>query len=595
MTRRPLFLLPSLLALTAAHPGCQRRPPPAPAPPAAAPAGSLDAACRDIVGAPRVERLSPRLFLAIGHDLANVILVRTGDGNVIIDAAMSPARARPIRDALLAAAPGPVRMVILTHSHLDHTGGASVFAGPGVPIVATRAFPDEFLRQYGLSRRTEVTRGQRQFGVHVPAAELPCSAIGRRLDPAAEQAAAETGARLPTRTFSGHERIVHGGVTFDLYEAPGETADQLFVHIPEEQAVLPGDNFYWAFPNLYTLRGGAARPISAWIDSLDRMRALSPALLVPSHTLPVQGAPQVAAALRDYRDAIQWVRDEAVRGAAAAEPLEQLAARVRLPPHLRDSPYLQERYGQVDWSVRAIYQSQVGWFDGQAERLYPLPAAEAARREVALLGGPAAVLQRAAAACAADGDDELRWGLHLLAKLRDSGQADGALAPRLTELTATAYHRLGLRSQNSNGRAYLLSRALELRGGAPPVPPPRPDEVLLRDLPLRTFFQGMAPLVRPATPADPPEESVAFALTEEGGAGARFTVTIRRGVAEVIEGPPLPGTPPPLATVKASGMTWRRLALRLSAPLGALVGGDLQVEGSLAGLRRFLARFDTQR
>lgn len=588
--RRLLPLLVVALLLS-----CQRRPPPAaPAAPPAPPApASLAEACANIVGAPRIEQVAPRVWVALGYDLANVILVRTSEGNVIIDAAMSPARARPIRDALLRASPGPIRMVILTHNHLDHSGGASVFADPGAPVWASHLFQDEFLRQYGLSRRTELRRGERQFGVHVPPEELPCSAIGRRLDPAAQEEARHSGARMPTRTVTGHERVVLGGVTFDLYEAPGETADQLFVHLPDERVLMPGDNFYWAFPNLYTLRGGPARPISGWIESLDRMRALAAEAIVPSHTLPLRGGAVVAAALRDYRDAIQWVRDEALRGAAAEEPLEALAARVRLPAHLRASPYLQERYGQVDWSVRAIYQSQVGWFDGQAERLYPLPEARAAQREIEALGGAQAVLQRAEAALAAGGDEDLRWGLHLLAKLRTSAgrdNLDSALAERERALWVAGYQRLGRAAQNSNGRAYLLSRARELATGAAPQARAQPDEVLLRSLPLRIFFQGMAPLLKPGDASTPDEESASFALPDEG---ARFTVTLRRGVAEIIEGPPLPGTPPPLVQVTVRGMTWRQLALRLTSPVKALASGDLKVEGSLRELSRFLGRFDT--
>ena len=81
--RRLLPLLVVALLLS-----CQRRPPPAaPTAPAAPPApASLAEACANIVGAPRIEQVAPRVWVALGYDLANVILVRTSEGNVIIDA-----------------------------------------------------------------------------------------------------------------------------------------------------------------------------------------------------------------------------------------------------------------------------------------------------------------------------------------------------------------------------------------------------------------------------------------------------------------------------------------------------------------------------
>ncbi|MEZ4464649.1 MAG: alkyl sulfatase dimerization domain-containing protein [bacterium] len=59
-------------------------------------------------------------------------------------------------------------------------------------------------------------------------------------------------------------------------------------------------------------------------------------------------------------------------------------------------PGLAELYGQVDWSVRALYDGALGWFDGRAERLYPSVDA----REIELMGGAAAVTATARAALA---------------------------------------------------------------------------------------------------------------------------------------------------------------------------------------------------
>ena len=164
---------------------------------------------------------------------------------------------------------------------------------------------------------------------------------------------------MPTQTFSGSKTLDVGGTRIDLIEAHGETHDQLFVWLPEERVLMPGDNWYRSFPNLYTIRGSQPRPVDAWIDSLDRMRRLEPKILVPSHSGPVRGEQAVQDALRNYRDAIQWVRDAVVRGANAGEDVDTLANGIGLPPHLATEPALAELYGQVDWSVRAIYSNHL--------------------------------------------------------------------------------------------------------------------------------------------------------------------------------------------------------------------------------------------
>jgi alkyl sulfatase BDS1-like metallo-beta-lactamase superfamily hydrolase len=527
--------------------------------------------CADAIGPPRVLTVTDRVLVAVGYDLANTILIRTAVGNVIVDAGMSPARAAPVRDALLAAAPGPVVALIYTHSHIDHVGGASVWASPATDIWATEAFVPHFIKQYGAFRAAEGRRGASQFGRHVAEADLPCSALGRRPD---LDAAATTGARLPTRTFRGARDLEIGGVKIHLREAHGETHDHLFVHLPDDGVLLAGDNFYQAFPNLYTLRGTTPRPIDAWIASLDAMRRLAPDHLVPSHTLPVSGRDVVAGALTRYRDAIQWVRDGVVRLANAGRSVDQIVEELGLPPAIAGAAELAELYGQVDWSARAIYNERLGWFDERPETLYPLARADRASRLIDAMGGPQAVLTRIDAA------DDPRWAVELLAVLRDAGEP---VAPRLADALEVLATDVG----NSNGRAYLLEEAHALRSGRTALPTPPPDPALLDALPVAHFFEVMATRLDPGLARDV-HESVRFEFSDTG---ERFVLTIRYGIAELVVGDPLPGTPEPLAVVRTTTATWRRLAVGLEGPLPAVAAGRLVVDGDAIAFRTFSERF----
>jgi alkyl sulfatase BDS1-like metallo-beta-lactamase superfamily hydrolase len=540
------------------------------------PPGALAQQCEEQVGEARVEELAPGLFLATGYDLANTILIQTDDGNVVVDVSMSPARAQEVKDALMKVAPGPTRAIIYTHSHLDHVGGASVWVEEGTEIWATDAFFPHLMKQYGSFRKAETKRAALMHATDLPLAQLPCSSLGKRVDLVA---ALKTGVRAPTHTFSGETTLEVGGVTIDLVEAHGETHDQLFVWLPTMGALLPGDNYYAAFPNLYTIRGTSPRPVKAWISSLDKMRRRQPVILVPSHTQPLYGQGVIEAALRDYRDAIQWVYDEVVRGANAVESVDSMAARIKLPEHLASKGNLRQLYGQVDWSVRGIYSSQMGWADGRADRLYP--PAEVAAREIELMGGANKVMQTAASA---RDDGDLKWSTHLLGKLRDSGLvAAETLNPELS----ASYHALGLTIQNSNGRAYLLQSASVLKNGPLALGPVVVDEAFLEALPLTTFFEVLPARLK-TSEAMEVEESLRFEFTDTGES---FTLTVRRGVAELVYGDPLPGTGAPIGTLTTDSLTWKKLALGLLDQLKAVQDGLLSADDLLAVVT-FMGRFD---
>lgn len=539
----------------------------------------LERHCAELIGDPRIEEVAPDVFVAIGYDLANTIVVRTDAGKVVIDTSLSPVRAREVRVAVDAAVPGPVAAVIFTHSHIDHVGGADVWAGPDTPVWATDRFPHHFFEKYGLFRDIERLRGARQFGSHLPPEALPCSSIGRTIDP---EEALQTGAVMPTNTFSGTVAFEIGGVPIELHEAPGETPDQLFVWLPRQRVLMPGDNYYAAFPNLYTIRGDRPRPVEAWIQSLDAMRRLDPEVLVPSHTVPVAGTAAVRKALTDYRDAIQWVRDQVVRGANEGLGPDAIAARTGLPPALAQERGLRELYGQIDWSVKAMYANELGWFDGSPKDLYPLAPDDLARRELALMGGFDRVLDEARAALAGG---EPRWALELAGRL-DAAAPTGTAADAVDALAVDALHAVGGTVANTNGRAYLLESAWERVHGVPAPTPPTPNHGLVDSIPLSMLFTQMRVRLLPGAAAGV-TESVRFDFDD----GQTFVVTVRNGVAETVAGEPLPGTPAPVATVTTTPAAWRDLALGRTGPARAIAGGRLEVD-DLGAFRAFMDRFD---
>jgi alkyl sulfatase BDS1-like metallo-beta-lactamase superfamily hydrolase len=327
--------------------------------------------------------------------------------------------------------------------------------------------------------------------------------------------------------------------------------------------------------------------VESWIESLDKMRRRAPKVLIPSHTGAIVGESNVASRLTAYRDGIQWVRDQVVRGANEGLDIEQIVERTGLPPALQGESSLRELYGQIDWSVRAIYGNELGWFDGRPHRLYPHPKEDIAQRSIELMGGPTAVL---AAADDARKRGDSSWSLHLLALLEDSqiqGETSRAAREAQEQLTIDTLRALGEKTANTNGRAYLLQSALEVSGGVVPAPTPSPNLELVDRMPISLFFDIMKTRIIPKKAAGV-EESVRFTFSDSS---EDWFLTLRNGILEVASGTPIPGSPAPVAVVSTDTRTWRRLSTQKISPIPTLASGDLSIK-NLPAFMRFMGRFD---
>ncbi|MEA3470090.1 MAG: alkyl sulfatase dimerization domain-containing protein [Thermodesulfobacteriota bacterium] len=515
------------------------------------------------------------VHVAIGYGLANSILIEGDDGVIIVDTLESVEAAIPVKKAFDSITSKPVKAIIYTHNHADHIFGATVFAGDDNPDVYSHETTLYYIdRILSIIRPTIYRRSMRQFGTLLPEGGLINAGIGPRL---VYDMTKTTGLMRPNRTFSGERLDLEiAGVKLELFLAPGETNDQIFVWLPEKKTLLCADNYYKSFPNLYAIRGTAYRDLNLWVKSIDKMRQLRPEYLVPGHTRPVTGADNIYETLTNYRDAIQFVHDQTIRHMNLGLTPDEIVERVKLPPHLANLPYLHEYYGTVPWSVRAVYNGYVGWFDGNPTNLFPLPPRERAERFAEIAGGKERVLGQAGKAVS---DGDYQWALELTDYLL-------VLEPGMEEarnLKAEALKALGERQIAATARNYCLTRALELEGKIFIGEQEIRDRDLVHSIPLAAIFNSMAVSLNAKKSADV-ERVVGFRFPDTGDV---FTVHVRRGVAEIQ--PSLPENPD--NTVTVNSLVWKEIVAGMRNPALALVKGDISIEGGTFELVKFLALF----
>jgi alkyl sulfatase BDS1-like metallo-beta-lactamase superfamily hydrolase len=530
---------------------CSRDEPPPPPSPAVAPSAALAQHGAEEF-AEQVVEVTEGVHVAIGYGIANSILLEGTDGFVVVDTMETVEAGRAINEKFRAIVGAkPLKAIIYTHNHPDHTFGAAGFVQPGEqPAIyaheKVNAALDALITEF---RAVIFRRSLRMYGFWLTGDALGNVGVGPRLS---VQEGDTLSILRPTRTFTDTLADTVAGIRFELHHAPGETDDTIFVWLPDRKVLLPGDNYYKAFPNLYTIRGTPYRSPRQWADSVDRIRALRPEFLVPGHTRPLQGADHIHAVLTDYRDAIRYVYDQTVRSMNAGLTADEIAERIQLPPHLAASPSLQEFYGKAAWSARMIFEGNVGWFDGNPTNLQPLGPRAEAERMARLAGGAGGLAQRLDDAVAAQ---DWQWALQLSDYLLRLQPDDAkARAARVRALTAR-----GEAEANPNARHYYLMSAIELQEGRRlPDQAARPTPEMLREMPLAAFFNGMAVSLDAAAAAET-RQTVSFEFTDTNEA---WTVIVRRGVAELRQG--LAGDAD--LHVKVSAQVFKEMLARLRNP-----------------------------
>ena len=521
----------------------------------------------------QIIQVTDNIYVAVGFGLANSILIEGKDGVIIVDCLESEKTAGKVKEAFSKITTKPVKAIIYTHFHPDHTFGARTMAGDDNPKIYAHSTTQEHIEKLVNVIRPIITkRSYRMFGNFLNQEELVNAGIGPFLGLDEE---AGWGVLQPTHTFEDELTIEEAGIKLKLVHAPGETDDQLFVWIDDKKILLPGDNIYKTFPNLYTIRGTSYRDIKKWSSSIDKMRYLNPEIIIPSHTRPIKQKDTIQKILTNYRDAIQFVHDQTIRNINLGLMPDEITEKVILPTHLSKSPYLKEFYGKVNWSVKSVFAGYLGFFDGNPSTLLPLPLKEKAAKIIELAGGFDALKQKTVTAFT---NENYQWSLELTDYLLK-------IAPKDTEVIDIRYNslvKLGEANSNPNARHYYLTSALELKGLDMKLRPATAE--IAEQLTLKSIFDGMAVNLIPEKSINE-NKKVNFFFPD---IKEKWSVQVRYGIAEIqsfhIDDADI--------SLEMNSKDWKKLAAGVDGGMGSYFSGNMNFKkGNLLAFKNFFDMF----
>ncbi|MDC0014558.1 MBL fold metallo-hydrolase [Gammaproteobacteria bacterium] len=513
------------------------------------------------------------IHAAVGYGIANSYLIEGKGSNIIIDATDSVFQAEKVYKQFTAINSNPISAIVYTHNHGDHTLGARYFVDQQTEtplIIAHNSTAKAVEKIFGILNPIISSRSEKMFGTELPESEVVNVGIG----PFLSVGKSAPGYVKPTLTFEDELKINLSGIAFEFYHAPGETDDQLFVWLPEFSALFPGDNLYKTFPNLYTIRGTSHRNVKAWVSSLDHMLTFKPQNLYPSHTLPIQG-PQTLEVLELYRDGIQFVHDQTIRLMNLGFYPEEIIEQLILPENLASSPFLQEFYGTVRWSVRSIFSGYLGWFSGNVSELDPTPMFRKAELMSELVNGPESLYQALELAVNVE---EMQWAL----ELSDLLLALDYKFDEVIAMRAQAIHYLGSLSSNPNKRNYFLSEAQKLAGKDTKRNIIKPGVDMLDEIPIDMFFDVLSVNLNP----DKIDASELIYACFEFSSGLVKTMIVRNQIVQI------KNTSPDFCDFKinTSESILKQVLAGLRNPVKAIASGDLIIDKDVSFLR-FLGNF----
>ncbi len=299
-------------------------------------------ACSSALASPfkfEFEELAPGVIAAVRPDgprfpvMGSATIVIDDDAVVVFDGGGMPVMAEQLIEKIRSLTDAPVKYVVISHWHGDHSFGVFRFAEeyPKVKFIAQM-----FTREAMMSRKIQYIEGYPDFGkTRIPRFKTrlasgtkedgtPLSHSERidyqRIVEHADEIDAEfkrAKITLPDITVAKRMTINTANRRIELRSLGyGNTEGELVMWLPKERVVATGDLVVLPTPYAFNV------PPRAWAKTLRKLNALDYKTLVPGHGA-IQRDTQYVDLIIETAETIADQRDLMVRDGLSAEEVEQ--------------------------------------------------------------------------------------------------------------------------------------------------------------------------------------------------------------------------------------------------------------------------------
>jgi len=293
----------------------------------------------------------------------NVAIV--GDRDVlVVDTGTSPAAARAFIDDLKLVTTKPIRYVVNTHFHYDHTDGNQVYAGKADIIaheyvkLAMQSLDVLHREPFKTSQLTNVPNRIDALRKQIAAeADAPRKATLERQLAVAQQGWEELKEIMPTPpnvTYSKKKVVNLGGREVQLlFLGRGHTNGDTVIYLPKEKIVCTGD----LMESQIAYMGDAQ--FDEWVTTLEALKKLDFETDLPGHGAPFRGKVLITAFQGYLTDLMQQGAALRQQGVLA----DAMASRVDLTAYKASFPQIQGPGVDIR-GARRLYE----WMDEKAKK-----------------------------------------------------------------------------------------------------------------------------------------------------------------------------------------------------------------------------------
>jgi glyoxylase-like metal-dependent hydrolase (beta-lactamase superfamily II) len=293
--------------------------------------GRAQTAAPIVSGAHRFEKVADGVYYATASGTMNVgansPIVVNDDEALVIDSEITPAAARALVADLKAITNKPLRYVVDSHYHYDHTFGNQIFASD-VQVIGhdntRKRMQTNVMEQYTFLNSVQpvparVEALKQRISQEADAQQK--AALERQVATALAylEQVKEIKVTPPNMTFDRTMTLYRGGREMRLiYLGRGHTDTDVVLFLPRERIVCTGD----LMESVVSYMGDSFP--DDWIGTLERLKSLDFDTVMPGHGVVFKGKTKIEAFQKYLRDVITQVTALKKQGLGADEAAQKV-------------------------------------------------------------------------------------------------------------------------------------------------------------------------------------------------------------------------------------------------------------------------------